>query len=51
MNTHTRRIQRLVRAATGSDPIRKAFELHLINLIEGGHHGLLNDFVLQGRDA
>jgi hypothetical protein len=44
-------IQRLVRAATGSEPIRKALEVHLINLVEDGHRGLLNDFVLQRRDA
>ena len=46
MDTHTQRIQRLVRAATGMEPIRKAFKVHLINLVESGHHGLLNNFVL-----
>ena len=26
-------------------------EVHLINLIEDGHHAMLNNLVLQGRDA
>jgi hypothetical protein len=51
MDPHTQRIQRLVRATTGPEPIRKAFEVHLINLVENGHHGLLNDFVLECHDA
>lgn len=41
----------LMRAATGPKPIRKTFEVDLIDLVEDRHHGLLNDFVLQGRDA
>jgi len=51
MESHTQRIQRLVRAAPRPKPVRKALEVHLINLIENGHHGLLNDFVRQRRDA
>src|SRR6266852_2356106 len=51
METHTQRIQRLVRAAPWPEPIREAFEVHLVYFIENGHHGLLNDFVLQRRDA
>src|SRR5215470_14142283 len=51
LDAHSQRIQRLMRAATGPEPIRKAFEVHLVNLVEYGHHGLLNDFVLQRRDA
>ena len=51
METHTQRIQRLVRAAPGPKPIREASEVHLIDLIENGHHSLLNDFVLQRCDA
>ena len=34
-----------------SRPIREAPKVHLIYLIEDGDHGLLNDLVLQGRDA
>ena len=45
------RVQRLMRAATGPEPVRKAFEVDLIDLVEDRHHGLLNDFVLQRRDA
>src|ERR1700674_1379821 len=40
-----------MRAATGTEPVRKALEVDLIDLVEDRHHGLLNDFVLQRRDA
>src|SRR5665213_2065263 len=33
------------------EPVRKAFEVRLVNLIEHGHHGLLNNLVLQRRDT
>ena len=45
------RIERLVRVASRPEPIREAPEVRLINLIEHGHHGLLNNLVLQRRDA
>jgi hypothetical protein len=51
MELHTQRIQRLMRVAAGPEPVRKASEVHLINLIEDGHHRLLNNLVLQRRDA
>src|SRR5579863_9556442 len=51
LDPHSQRIERLMRAATGPEPIRKAFEVHLIDLVEYGHHGLLNNFVLQRRNA
>src|SRR5262249_7106775 len=51
LDTHSQRIQRLMRATTGPKPVGKAFEVDLINLIEDGHHGLLNNFVLQRRDT
>src|SRR5437764_10830102 len=38
-------------SATGSEPVRKAFEVGLVNLVEDRHHSLLNDFVFQRRDA
>jgi hypothetical protein len=40
-----------MRAATRPKSVRKAFEVALIDLVEDRHHSLLNDFVLQGRDA
>jgi hypothetical protein len=46
LNAHRQRIQRLMRTATRTKPIGKAFEVDLINLIEDRHHSLLNDFVL-----
>jgi hypothetical protein len=51
MDAHRQRVQRLMWAATGSEPIREAFEVHLINLIEDGHDGLLYDLVFQRRYA
>src|SRR5258708_14326738 len=40
-----------MRAATGPEPIRKALKVDLIDLVEDRHHRLLDDFVLQRRDA
>jgi endonuclease III len=51
LDAHIQRVQRLMRAASGPEPIRKAKEVHLVNLIENGHRGLLNKLVLQRRDA
>src|SRR5205814_287701 len=45
------RIERLVRVSSWPEPIRKALEVRLVDLIEDGHHGLLNNLVLQRRDA
>ena len=45
------RIERLVRISSRPEPIRKALEVHLVNFIEDGHHCLLNNLVLQRRDA
>src|SRR5258708_6720397 len=51
LNAHRQRVQRLMRAASGAEPVRKALEVDLVYLIEDRHHGLLNNFVLQRRDA
>src|ERR1019366_4542934 len=51
VESHTQRIQRLMRAAPRPEPVRKASKVHLINFIENGHHGLLDELVLQRRDA
>src|SRR5207244_6024393 len=40
-----------MRAATGPEPVRKAFEVGLVNLVEYRHHSLLDDLVLQCCDA
>src|SRR6185312_7849607 len=50
-NTHIQRVERLMRAATGTEPIREALEIDLIYLVEDRHYGLLNEFVLQRRNA
>ena len=51
VDAHTERIERLVRAASRPEPVGKALEVHLVNLIENDHHGLLNNLVFQRRDA
>src|SRR6267154_4651502 len=51
LNAHRQRIKRLMRAATGTEPVRKAFEVDLGYLVEDRHYGLLNNFVLQRRDT
>src|SRR5450755_4141362 len=51
LDARRQRVQRLMRAATGPEPVREAFEVDLIDLVEDRHHGLLNDFVFQCRDA
>src|ERR1700676_3690421 len=51
LDAHRQRIQRLVRAATGTEPVRESFEVHLVDLVENGHHGLLYELVFQRRDT
>src|SRR5215813_653150 len=51
LDAHRQRVQRLMWAATGPEPVREALEVDLIDLVEDRHHCLLNDFVLQCRDA
>src|SRR5271157_3296628 len=51
LDAHRQRVQRLMRAATRPEPVREAFEVDLIYLVEDRHHSLLNDFVLQRCDA
>src|SRR6476659_8280443 len=36
--------------ASRPKPVRKALEVHLVNLIQDGDYGLLNNLVLQGRN-
>src|SRR5580658_1277239 len=51
LDAYSQSVERLMRAATGPEPIRKALEVDLIYLVEDRHHSLLNDFVLQRCDA
>jgi hypothetical protein len=44
------RVQRLMLAASGSKTIREAEKVFLIDLIEDGDHGLLDNLILQRRD-
>src|SRR5262245_29197662 len=40
-----------MRTAIRPEPVGKALEVDLVYLIEDRHHSLLNDFILQCRDA
>jgi hypothetical protein len=40
-----------MRTAPRTKPVAEAPKVHLVYLIQDGHHGLLNDLVLQCRDA
>src|SRR5438045_6320629 len=44
------RIQRVMLAAPRAETIREAQKVFLVNLIEDGDHGLLDDLVFQGRN-
>src|SRR3954447_25016966 len=51
MESHTERIQRLMRATPRPEAIREALEVRLINLFENGYYGLLHNFVFQRRNS
>ena len=51
LDAHTQRVQRPMRTAPRTKPVAEAPKVHLVYLIQDGHHGLLNNFVLQRRDA
>ncbi len=51
LQSNHERIERLMRTAARTEPVGEALEVDLINLIEDRHHGLLDDFVFQCRDA
>jgi hypothetical protein len=40
-----------MRATSLTEPVGEAFEVLFVYLIEDGYHGLLNNFVLQRRNA
>jgi hypothetical protein len=40
-----------MRAAARTEPVGEALEVDLIDLVEDRHHSLLDDPVLQSRDA
>ena len=44
-------VKRLMRAAARTEPVGEALEVDLIDLVEDRHHSLLDDPVLQSRDA
>src|ERR1700693_1349432 len=50
-DAHVQRIKCLMRTASRAKPIRKAPKVHLVYLVENGDHRLLDNLVLQRRDA
>ena len=48
---HAQRIQRLMRTTLRTEPVGKALEVLFLDRIENGYHSLLNNLVLQCRDA
>ena len=46
-----KRIESLMRVTSWPKPIRETPKVRLIDFIEHGHNGLLNNLVLQRRDA
>jgi hypothetical protein len=51
LDAYTQRVQRLVRAAPRPEPIAESPKVGLVNLVENRDHGLLDNLVLQCRDA
>jgi len=49
--SHPQRVQRIVLAASGPESVRESQEIDFVDLVEYPHYGLLDDLVLQGRDA
>src|SRR5207244_11441056 len=45
------RIQRVMLAAPRAETVREAEKVFLVNLVEDGGHGLLDNLVLQGRNS
>jgi hypothetical protein len=45
------RIQRIVLAASGPEPVREPLKVLFVDGVEDCHDRMLDDFVLQGRDA
>jgi hypothetical protein len=45
------RVQRIVLAAAGPEAVGEAQEVGLVDRVEHRRHGVLDDFVLQRRDA
>lgn len=49
--TRRQRVQRIVRSTPRTEPVRQAQEFFLPDRTQHGHHGLLDDLVLQSRNA
>src|SRR3974390_406342 len=45
------RIQRVMLAAPRAETIREAEKVLFVNLVEDGVHGVLDEFIFQGRDS
>ena len=47
MDSHRQRIKRVMRSAPGTEPIREAKEIRLVDGVEDFNDGSLYDFVFQ----
>jgi hypothetical protein len=48
---HTERIERLVGTPTRPEPVGEPLEVPVVDLVEDDHHSVLDELVLQRRDA
>ncbi len=51
VNIHTQRVPRLMSMPPGTETVAESSKVPLVYFIQDGHHGLLDDFILQRRDA
>ena len=51
LDAHCQRIERLVSLPPRTETVAESPKVHLVYFIQDGHHSLLNDLILQRRNA
>ena len=51
LDTHRQRIERLVSMPSRAETVAESPKVHLVYFIQDGHHSLLDDLILQRRNA
>ena len=51
LDAHRQRIERLVGVPSRPETVADSSKVHLVYFIENGHHSLLDDLILQRRNA
>jgi hypothetical protein len=51
LDAHRQRIERLMGLPSGTETVAESSKVHLVNFIQDGYYGLLNDLILQRRNA